>query len=65
MEFLHKMLRPLMDTYIFSAFCLKKLVGRSLSERDLVQEILAEIKTNFDHGIVRYGTFINQLNQNF
>ncbi|XP_076301390.1 glycerol-3-phosphate acyltransferase mino isoform X2 [Lasioglossum baleicum] len=55
MEFLHTMLRPLVDTYTFSAFTLKKLVGRSLTERDLVQEVLAEIKTNLDRGIVNYG----------
>lgn len=55
MEFLHTLLRPLIDTYTFSAFCLRKLVGRSLSERDLVQEILSEIKTNLDQGIVNYG----------
>ncbi|OXU29518.1 hypothetical protein TSAR_003830 [Trichomalopsis sarcophagae] len=55
MEFLHTLLRPLIDTYTFSAFSLKKLVGRSLSERDLVQEILGEIKTNIDQGIINYG----------
>lgn len=55
MEFLHTILRPLIDTYTFSAFTLKKLVGRSLTERDLVQEILAEIKTNLDRGLVNYG----------
>ncbi|XP_076382724.1 glycerol-3-phosphate acyltransferase mino isoform X1 [Megalopta genalis] len=55
MEFLHTMLRPLIDIYTFSAFTLKKLVGRSLTERDLIQEILAELKTNLDRGIVNYG----------
>lgn len=57
MEFLHTILRPLIDTYTFSAFTLRKLVGRSLAERDLVQEVLSEIKTNLDRGIVSYGTF--------
>lgn len=55
MEFLHTLLRPLVDTYTFSAFTLRKLVGRSLSERDLVHEILSEIKTNLDRGTVSYG----------
>ncbi|XP_015112910.1 glycerol-3-phosphate acyltransferase 1, mitochondrial isoform X3 [Diachasma alloeum] len=55
MEFLHTVLRPLIDTYTFSAFTLRKIVGRSLTERDLVQEIFAEIKTNLDRGIVNYG----------
>ncbi|XP_018313534.1 glycerol-3-phosphate acyltransferase 1, mitochondrial isoform X1 [Mycetomoellerius zeteki] len=44
MEFLHTMLRPLIDTYTCSAFNLRKLVDRSLSERELVQEVLNEIK---------------------
>ena len=55
MEFLHMMLRPLIDTYTCSAFNLMKLVGRSLCERDLVQEVLNEIKTNLEGGIVNYG----------
>lgn len=55
MEFLHTLLRPLVDTYTFSAFTLRKLVGRSLSERDMVHEVLSEIKTNLDRGIVSYG----------
>ncbi|XP_050448992.1 glycerol-3-phosphate acyltransferase 1, mitochondrial isoform X2 [Cataglyphis hispanica] len=55
MEFLHMALRPLIDTYTCSAFSLMKLVGRQLCERDLVQEVLSEIKTNLDGGIVSYG----------
>lgn len=38
-----------------SAFTLKKLVGRSLTERDLLYEVLGEIKTSLDRGIVNYG----------
>lgn len=55
MEFLHTILRPLVDTYMCSAFNLRKLVGHSLCERDLVQEVLNEIKTNLDRGIISYG----------
>ncbi|XP_070155729.1 glycerol-3-phosphate acyltransferase 1, mitochondrial isoform X1 [Polyergus mexicanus] len=55
LEFLHMALRPLIDTYTCSAFNLMKLVGRQLCERDLVQEVLSEIKTNLDGGIVSYG----------
>lgn len=55
MEFFHVLLRPLIDTYTFSAFTLRKLVGRSLAERDLVQEVLSELKTNLERGIVNYG----------
>lgn len=54
-EFLQTLLRPLVDTYSFSAFTLRKLVGRSLAERDLVEEVLSELKTNLDRGIVNYG----------
>ncbi|KAJ8684307.1 hypothetical protein QAD02_020099 [Eretmocerus hayati] len=55
MEFLHTLLRPLIDTYVYSAFCLRKLVDRSLSERDLIKEICNEIQTNLDQGIAFYG----------
>ncbi|XP_011863958.1 PREDICTED: glycerol-3-phosphate acyltransferase 1, mitochondrial isoform X2 [Vollenhovia emeryi] len=55
MEFLHTMLRPLIDTYTCSAFNLRKLVDRSLSERELTQEVLSEIKTKVDGGVVSYG----------
>lgn len=55
MEFLHTLLRPFVDTYTMSAFTLRKLVGRSLTERDLLYEVLGEIKTSLDRGIVNYG----------
>ncbi|XP_012537391.1 glycerol-3-phosphate acyltransferase 1, mitochondrial isoform X2 [Monomorium pharaonis] len=55
MEFLHTILRPLIDTYTCSAFNLRKLVNRSLNERELVQEVLSEIKTKVDGGAVSYG----------
>lgn len=55
MEFLHTILRPLIDTYTFSSFSLRKLVGRSLGEKEFMQEVLTEIKTNIDRGIAIYG----------
>lgn len=55
MEFLHTILRPLIDTYTCSAFNLMKLVGRQVYERDLVQEVLSEIKTNLDGSTISYG----------
>ncbi|XP_047366032.1 glycerol-3-phosphate acyltransferase 1, mitochondrial isoform X4 [Vespa velutina] len=55
MEFLHTMLRPLIDTYTLSAYTLRKLVRRSLSEKVLLHEVLNEIKTNLDNGIINYG----------
>ncbi|XP_011159717.1 glycerol-3-phosphate acyltransferase 1, mitochondrial isoform X2 [Solenopsis invicta] len=55
MEFLHTILRPLIDTYTCSAFNLRKLVDRSINERELVQEVLCEIKTKVDGGEISYG----------
>ena len=52
MEFLHVMLQPLVDVYTFSAFSLRRLVGQSLIEKDLIREIFNEIKTNIDHGVI-------------
>ncbi|XP_015179455.1 PREDICTED: glycerol-3-phosphate acyltransferase 1, mitochondrial isoform X2 [Polistes dominula] len=55
MEFLHAILRPLIDTYSYSALTLKKLIGKSLSERDLIKEVSNEIQTNLDNGRIVYG----------
>ena len=54
MEFFHVMLQPLVDAYTFSAFSLRRLIGQSLIEKDLIREIFNEIKTNIDHGIINY-----------
>nr|XP_033203282.1 glycerol-3-phosphate acyltransferase 1, mitochondrial isoform X2 [Bombus vancouverensis nearcticus] len=53
-EYLHIMLQPLVDVYTFTILSLKDLVGQSLSEKDLIQKILNDIKTNIDHGIIKY-----------
>jgi hypothetical protein len=58
------LLRPLIDTYVISSFCLNKLIDRSISERDLIQEILDEIKINIDQGIVNYGKHLFVINCN-
>ncbi|KAI4479543.1 hypothetical protein M0804_010940 [Polistes exclamans] len=55
MEFLHTLLRPLIDTYSCSALTLKKLIGKSLSERDLIEEVSKEIQTNLDSNAILYG----------
>lgn len=59
LEFLHTILRPLTDTYACSAMNLKKLVDQPLCERDLIQEVLNDIKTNLDQGTVSYGECYN------
>lgn len=48
-------LSPFIDAYTVSALCLCGLVDRQVTERDLIQEILAETKNQFDLGISRYG----------
>ncbi|XP_050594328.1 glycerol-3-phosphate acyltransferase 1, mitochondrial isoform X3 [Bombus affinis] len=53
-EYLHIMLQPLVDVYTFTILSLKGLVGQSLSEKDLIQKILNDIKANIDHGIIKY-----------
>lgn len=53
-EYLHIMLQPLVDVYTFTILSLKGLVGQSLSEKDLIQKILNDIKTNIDHDIIKY-----------
>ncbi|XP_049780359.1 glycerol-3-phosphate acyltransferase 1, mitochondrial isoform X1 [Schistocerca cancellata] len=50
LRYFEGLLRPLIDTYAISADVLSRLVGRQLLEKELVQEILAEIKTQIDLG---------------
>lgn len=47
-EFMHLILRPLIDTYSFSANALKELVGRVLPEDELLQHILKSMKSSYD-----------------
>ncbi|XP_071866860.1 glycerol-3-phosphate acyltransferase mino [Bombus fervidus] len=59
MEYLRTMLQPLVDVYTFTIWSLKGLVGQSLSEKDLIQQILNDIKTNIDNGIIKYSECIS------
>ncbi|KAK1125192.1 hypothetical protein K0M31_006532 [Melipona bicolor] len=54
MEFFHVMLQPLVEAYTFSAFSLRRLIGQSLIEKDLIRETFNEIKMNIDRGIINY-----------
>ncbi|KAJ8865776.1 hypothetical protein PR048_033298 [Dryococelus australis] len=54
LEFLHCVLRPVMDTYMVAGLSLGRLVGRELTERDLLLDILAEMKTQLDAGFITY-----------
>nr|CAD7446036.1 unnamed protein product [Timema bartmani] len=55
LEFLHTLLRSLLDVYVVSALVITRLVDRELPERDLVMEVLAEMKTQLDDGDMLYG----------
>ncbi|XP_067010408.2 glycerol-3-phosphate acyltransferase 1, mitochondrial isoform X2 [Anabrus simplex] len=54
LDFLHGLLRPLVDMYASSALVISRLVDRELTEKELVQEVLAEMKTQLDRGIAHY-----------
>ncbi|PSN51272.1 hypothetical protein C0J52_11784 [Blattella germanica] len=54
LEFYHGMLRPLVDTYTASALGLQHLVDRQLTERDLVQELLCEMRTQLKRGFAQF-----------
>nr|CAD7412184.1 unnamed protein product [Timema cristinae] len=55
LEFLHTLLRSLLDVYVVSALVITRLVDRELPERELVMEVLAEMKTQLDDGDMLYG----------
>ncbi|KAK7863758.1 hypothetical protein R5R35_011159 [Gryllus longicercus] len=55
LDFLHGLLRPLVDTYAASASVLERLASRSRSEKELVHDILAEVKVQLDSGQCQYG----------
>nr|CAD7197989.1 unnamed protein product [Timema douglasi] len=55
LEFLHTLLRSLLDVYVVSALVITRMVDRELPERELVMEVLAEMKTQLDDGDMLYG----------
>ncbi|KAJ4426510.1 hypothetical protein ANN_27324 [Periplaneta americana] len=54
LEFYRCLLQPLIDVYAVSALGLQRLVGRQLTERDYMQELLAEMKTQLKMGFAQY-----------
>lgn len=54
LEFYHNLLRPLIDVYAVSALGLQRLVGRQLTERDYMQELLQEMRTQLKMGFAQY-----------
>ncbi|XP_020281615.1 glycerol-3-phosphate acyltransferase 1, mitochondrial isoform X2 [Pseudomyrmex gracilis] len=55
LRFLWVSLQPLINTYVYSASSLMRLVGRTISEQELVREVLSNIKTSLDEGDLDYG----------
>jgi hypothetical protein len=55
LRFYHTLLRPLIDVYAVSALGLHRLVGRQLTERDYLQELLLEMRTQLKMGYAQYG----------
>jgi hypothetical protein len=45
----------LIDVYAVSALGLQRLVGRQLTERDYVQELLQEMRTQLKMGFAQFG----------
>lgn len=64
LRFLWVSLQPLINTYVYSASNLMRLVGQTISEQELVKEVLSNIRTSLDEGDLEYGkqqTFVTFL----
>lgn len=55
LQYLKGLLMPIMEAYTITAFCLDKLVGRSLLESEFVNVILDEIKIGLRKETLKYG----------
>lgn len=55
LEFLRGLIAPLIETYAVTAFCMDKLVGRSLLESELIDEIMNELKMSLSKSMLKYG----------
>ncbi|XP_025834575.1 probable glycerol-3-phosphate acyltransferase, mitochondrial, partial [Agrilus planipennis] len=54
LEFLRNLLLPLIEAYSVTAFCLEKLVGRSMLEGDLVKDVVKEMRRQVDSGVLKH-----------
>ncbi|RZC42703.1 glycerol-3-phosphate acyltransferase 1, mitochondrial [Asbolus verrucosus] len=54
LKFLEGLIMPLIETYAITAFTLEKLVGRSLLENELINDILNEIQLQLSDGSLKY-----------
>ncbi|KAF5283504.1 hypothetical protein FQR65_LT02657 [Abscondita terminalis] len=53
-KFSSSLLTPLVESYSVAAFCMDKLVGHSISENDLIREILDEMTEQLRTGSINY-----------
>lgn len=58
LEFLRGLIAPLIETYAVTAFCMDKLVGRSLLESELIEEIMNELKMSLSKNMLKYGKIL-------
>lgn len=55
LKFLKGLIIPILETYSIAAFCLDKLVGRSLLENELIKQIMDELKIGLKKKTLKYG----------
>lgn len=55
LKFLRGLVQPLIETYAITAFVLEKLVGRSLLENELVEDVINELQLQLGQNTINYG----------
>lgn len=55
LKFLRGLVQPLIETYAITAFVLEKLVGRSLIENELVEDVIKELQLQLGQNTINYG----------
>lgn len=58
LQFLRGLIMPLLEAYVVTAFCLDKLVGRSLLENEFINEIMNEMKIRLKKQTLHYGMYL-------
>lgn len=53
-KFASSLLIPLIESYSIAAFCMDKLIGQSISENELIREILDEMREQLGTGSISY-----------
>lgn len=55
LKYLRVTIMPLIESYSVAALSLEKLIGRQLLEKELIDEILSELKLQLTKETIRYG----------